>query len=155
MARWRVDYLRMKDKHFPTVEAPDEKTAIAMAMKTFHITAAAAAQDAGRPTCAGRVMPGRVLSRPLVNTSPELAKVLRAAELSRLPIRVRMASESEVSIKRANLGQMLWHGVTKLVDAGKARSTGARWLEPNCKDNMESMRPVQRWSKCENAPHAC
>jgi hypothetical protein len=40
MARWPVDYLGVKDKHFGTVEAPDEKSAIAMAMKTFHITPA-------------------------------------------------------------------------------------------------------------------
>jgi hypothetical protein len=38
MARWRVDYLAAKNKHLGTVEAPDEKTAIAEAMKTFSIT---------------------------------------------------------------------------------------------------------------------
>jgi hypothetical protein len=41
MARWRVDYLGVKeDKHFGSVEAPDEKSAIAVAMRTFHITPA-------------------------------------------------------------------------------------------------------------------
>ena len=40
MARWRVDYLGVEDKHFGTVEAPNEKSAIAVAMKTFHITPA-------------------------------------------------------------------------------------------------------------------
>ena len=40
MARWRVDYLAAKDKHLGTVEAPDEKAAIAEAMKTFNITPA-------------------------------------------------------------------------------------------------------------------
>ncbi len=40
MARWRVDYLGKKGKHLGTVEAPDEKTAIAEAMKTFNITPA-------------------------------------------------------------------------------------------------------------------
>ena len=40
MARWRVDYLGGKDKHLGTVEAPDEKTAIAEAAKIFNITPA-------------------------------------------------------------------------------------------------------------------
>jgi hypothetical protein len=40
MPRWRVDYLAGKDKHLGTVEAPDEKSAIAEAMKTFNITPA-------------------------------------------------------------------------------------------------------------------
>jgi hypothetical protein len=41
MARWRVDYMATeKNKHFGSVEAPDEKSAIAVAMKTFHITPA-------------------------------------------------------------------------------------------------------------------
>jgi hypothetical protein len=35
MARWRVSYL---GKPLGTLEAPDEKSAIAEAMKTFHIT---------------------------------------------------------------------------------------------------------------------
>jgi hypothetical protein len=35
MARWRVNYL---GKPLGTVEAPDEKSAVAEAMKTFHIT---------------------------------------------------------------------------------------------------------------------
>ena len=35
MARWRVNYL---GRHIGTVDAPDEKSAIAEAMKTFHIT---------------------------------------------------------------------------------------------------------------------
>ena len=35
MAKWRVNYL---GKRVGTVEAPDEKSAIAEAMKTFHIT---------------------------------------------------------------------------------------------------------------------
>ena len=37
MPRWRVNYL---GKPLGTVEAPDEKSAIAEAMKTFHITPA-------------------------------------------------------------------------------------------------------------------
>lgn len=40
MARWRFDYLGAKDKHLGTVEAPDEKSAMAEAMKTFNITQA-------------------------------------------------------------------------------------------------------------------
>ncbi len=40
MPRWRVDYLGKKGKHLGTVEASDEKSAIAEAMKTFHITPA-------------------------------------------------------------------------------------------------------------------
>lgn len=40
MARWRVNYRAGKDKHLSTVEAPDEKGAIAAAMKAFHITPA-------------------------------------------------------------------------------------------------------------------
>jgi hypothetical protein len=35
MPRWRVSYL---GKPLGTLEAPDEKSAIAEAMKTFHIT---------------------------------------------------------------------------------------------------------------------
>ena len=35
MPRWRVSYL---GKRIGTVEAPDAKSAIAEAMKTFHIT---------------------------------------------------------------------------------------------------------------------
>ena len=35
LSRWRVNYL---GKHIGFVEAPDEKSAIAEAMKTFHIT---------------------------------------------------------------------------------------------------------------------
>ena len=38
MAKWRVDYLGKKGSHLGTVEAPDEKSAIEEAMKTFHIT---------------------------------------------------------------------------------------------------------------------
>ena len=37
MPRWRVDYLGSKGKHLGTVEAPDEKSAIEEAMKTFQI----------------------------------------------------------------------------------------------------------------------
>jgi hypothetical protein len=37
MARWRVSYL---GRVIGTVEAPDEKSAVAKAMKTFHITLA-------------------------------------------------------------------------------------------------------------------
>jgi hypothetical protein len=40
MPRWRVDYPGKGGKHLGTVEAPDEKSAIAEAMKTFHITPA-------------------------------------------------------------------------------------------------------------------
>ena len=40
MPRWRVDYLGSKGKHLGTVEAPDEKSAIGEAMKTFNITPA-------------------------------------------------------------------------------------------------------------------
>jgi hypothetical protein len=35
MAKWRVNYL---GKPLGTVEAPDQKSAVAEAMKTFHIT---------------------------------------------------------------------------------------------------------------------
>jgi hypothetical protein len=37
MARWRVDCI---GKHLGTVEAPDKSTAIAQAVKQFHITPA-------------------------------------------------------------------------------------------------------------------
>jgi hypothetical protein len=40
MARWRVDYIGKGGKHLGTVDAPDEKSAIAEAMKTFHVTPA-------------------------------------------------------------------------------------------------------------------
>jgi hypothetical protein len=40
MARWSVDYIGTGGKHLGTVEAPDEKGAIAEVMKTFHITPA-------------------------------------------------------------------------------------------------------------------
>ena len=40
MPRWRVDYLGNRGKPLRTVEAADEKSAIAEAMKTFHITPA-------------------------------------------------------------------------------------------------------------------
>jgi hypothetical protein len=41
MARWRVDYLgRSGGKQLGTVEAPDEKSAMTEAVKTFHITPA-------------------------------------------------------------------------------------------------------------------
>jgi hypothetical protein len=40
MPRWRVDYMAGKNKHLGTVEAPDEQSAIAEAMRTFHITPA-------------------------------------------------------------------------------------------------------------------
>jgi hypothetical protein len=40
MARWRVDYIGKGDKHLGTVEAPDEKAAIAEAAKQFNITPA-------------------------------------------------------------------------------------------------------------------
>jgi hypothetical protein len=40
MPPWRVDYLAGKDNHLGIVEAPDEKSAIAEAMTTFHITPA-------------------------------------------------------------------------------------------------------------------
>ena len=40
VACWRVDYIGKGGKHLGTVEAPDEKSAIAEAMKTFHITLA-------------------------------------------------------------------------------------------------------------------
>jgi 1,2-phenylacetyl-CoA epoxidase PaaB subunit len=43
MARWRVDYLGIENKHFGSVEAPDERSAIAEAAKLFHITPATAA----------------------------------------------------------------------------------------------------------------
>jgi hypothetical protein len=35
MAKWRVSYL---GRRIGTIEAPDEKSAVAEAMKTFHIT---------------------------------------------------------------------------------------------------------------------
>jgi hypothetical protein len=38
--RWRVDYLGKKGSHLGTVEAPDEKSAITLAAKLFHITPA-------------------------------------------------------------------------------------------------------------------
>jgi hypothetical protein len=37
MARLRVDYIGNQIEHLGTVEAPDEKAAIAEAVKTFHI----------------------------------------------------------------------------------------------------------------------
>ena len=40
MPCWRVDYMGGKNKLLGTVEAPDEKSGIAEAMKTFHITPA-------------------------------------------------------------------------------------------------------------------
>jgi hypothetical protein len=40
MARWRVDYLGKKGSHLGTVEAPDEKAAMAEAAKQFNITPA-------------------------------------------------------------------------------------------------------------------
>ncbi len=40
MARWRVDYMAGKNEHLGTVEARDERSAIAEAMKMFHITPA-------------------------------------------------------------------------------------------------------------------
>ncbi len=40
MPRWRVDYVGREGQHLGTVEAPDKKTAITEAMKTFHITPA-------------------------------------------------------------------------------------------------------------------
>ena len=40
MARWRVDYIGKGGKHLGTVDAPDEKSAIEEAMKTFHISPA-------------------------------------------------------------------------------------------------------------------
>jgi hypothetical protein len=40
MARWRVDYLGIENKHFGSVEAADERAAIAEAAKLFHITPA-------------------------------------------------------------------------------------------------------------------
>jgi hypothetical protein len=38
--RWRVDYIGKGGKHLGTVEAPDERSAIAEAAKQFHITPA-------------------------------------------------------------------------------------------------------------------
>jgi hypothetical protein len=38
MPRWRVDYIGKGGKHLGTVEAPDEKAAIAEAAKQFNIT---------------------------------------------------------------------------------------------------------------------
>jgi hypothetical protein len=40
MHRWRVDYIGKKNSHLGTIEAPDEKSAVAEAIKTFHITPA-------------------------------------------------------------------------------------------------------------------
>ncbi len=40
MPRWRVDYLGKKATHLGTVEAADEKSAIAEAAKQFNITPA-------------------------------------------------------------------------------------------------------------------
>jgi hypothetical protein len=40
MAHWRVDYLGKKATHLGTVEAPDEKSAIAQAAEQFNITPA-------------------------------------------------------------------------------------------------------------------
>ena len=40
MARWRVDYIGKGGKHLGTVEAPDQKAAVAEAIKTFNITPA-------------------------------------------------------------------------------------------------------------------
>jgi 1,2-phenylacetyl-CoA epoxidase PaaB subunit len=40
MPRWRVDYIGKGGKHLGTVEAPDERRAIAEAAKVFHITPA-------------------------------------------------------------------------------------------------------------------
>ena len=40
MARWRVDYIGKRGKYLGTVEATDEKTAIAEAAKQFNITPA-------------------------------------------------------------------------------------------------------------------
>jgi hypothetical protein len=40
MPRWRVDYLGKGGKHLGTVQAPDERSAIAEAVKTFHVTPA-------------------------------------------------------------------------------------------------------------------
>ena len=40
MPRWRVDYIGKGGKHLGTVEAPDEKAAIAGTAKQFNITPA-------------------------------------------------------------------------------------------------------------------
>ena len=40
MPRWRVDYIGKGGRHLGTVEAPDEKAAIAEAAKQFNITPA-------------------------------------------------------------------------------------------------------------------
>jgi hypothetical protein len=40
MPRWRVDYLGKKGSHLGTVEAPDEKAAIAKAAEEFNISPA-------------------------------------------------------------------------------------------------------------------
>ena len=40
MAKWRVEHLGKKGSHLGTVEAPDEKSAIAEATKTFRIAPA-------------------------------------------------------------------------------------------------------------------
>ena len=40
MPRWRVDHLGKKATHLGTVEAPDERSAIAEAAKQFDITPA-------------------------------------------------------------------------------------------------------------------
>jgi hypothetical protein len=37
MPRWRVDYIGKKGKHLGTVDAPDERSAIAEAAKQFNI----------------------------------------------------------------------------------------------------------------------
>jgi hypothetical protein len=37
MPRWRVDYLGKKDSHLGTVEAADEREAVAKAAEMFHI----------------------------------------------------------------------------------------------------------------------
>ena len=46
MPRWRVDYIGKGGKHLGTVEAPDEKAAIAEAAKQFNITTARRARIA-------------------------------------------------------------------------------------------------------------
>jgi hypothetical protein len=40
MARWRVDYIGKKGSHLGTVEAADEKSAVAAAAKEFNISPA-------------------------------------------------------------------------------------------------------------------
>ena len=56
MPRWRVDYVGKKGQHLGTVEAPDEKSAIAEAVKTFHITPA----DPGQPAMSRQLADGLV-----------------------------------------------------------------------------------------------